>query len=279
MYQYINKKIITIILLLFIIINYKTINNLILNINKTTTYIKIITYIKDKFNKQIYTDNLLVHKLYRKEDILIDDNFYFFYIPKISGHKTSDKYLSKREALKILFEFIIKYKEKIPTFQEIINNPQESFMYESVIYNKIFPLIFFIIIFLTFFNILPIWLIFLITNIGLINLLLYPNHKIFLNYQAMKFFYFINLSPVILYGFYLLYKYIFTKKFFYYEGIIILSYLIIDICFLRYVKNIPVRYENIYKEIIKIKIIEKDNKFYLSKDSIKNFEKNILRKL
>lgn len=279
MYQYINKKIITIILLLFIIINYKTINNLILNINKTTTYIKIITYIKDKFNKQIYTDNLLVHKLYRKEDILIDDNFYFFYIPKISGHKTSDKYLSKREALKILFEFIIKYKEKIPTFQEIINNPQESFIYESVIYNKIFPLIFFIIIFLTFFNILPIWLIFLITNIGLINLLLYPNHKIFLNYQAMKFFYFINLSPVILYGFYLLYKYIFTKKFFYYEGIIILSYLIIDICFLRYVKNIPVRYENIYKEIIKIKIIEKDNKFYLSKDSIKNFEKNILRKL
>lgn len=279
MYQYINKKIITIILLLFIIINYKTINNLILNINKTTTYIKIITYIKDKFNKQIYTDNLLVHKLYRKEDILIDDNFYFFYIPKISGHKTSDKYLSKREALKILFEFIIKYKEKIPTFQEIINNPQESFMYESVIYNKIFPLIFFIIIFLTFFNILPIWLIFLITNIGLINLLLYPNHKIFLNYQAMKFFYFINLSPVILYGFYLLYKYIFTKKFFYYEGIILLSYLIIDICFLRYVKNIPVRYENIYKEIIKIKIIEKDNKFYLSKDSIKNFEKNILRKL
>lgn len=95
----------------------------------------------------------------------------------------------------------------------------------------------------------------------------------------MNFFYFINLSPVILYGFCLLYKYIFIKKFNYYKGIVLLTYLIIDICFLIYVKNIPMRYENLYQDIIKIKVIEKNNKFYLSKDSIKNFENNILRKL
>ena len=104
------KKIIITIIFILLIINYKTINNLILSlyVKSTNPTSNIITY-----NKK----NSICGKV--NEDLLIDYKFYLKYIPKIRSGKNSDINSHHRERLNLFFDFIINIGEKSPLLKKL----------------------------------------------------------------------------------------------------------------------------------------------------------------
>ena len=73
--------------------------------------------------------------------------------------------------------------------------------------------------------------------------------------------------------------YLFFYKNSNHEFYLIITYLITIFFYLLHIKYIPHKYENIYNKMINVKVIEKNHKFYLCKDSIKYLENEVIFKL
>jgi hypothetical protein len=235
------KKIIITIIFILLILNYKTINNLILclYVKSTNPTSNMINY-----NKK----NSICGKV--NEDLLIDYKFYLKYIPKIRRKKNKDINSYDREKLELFFDFIIKYREKIPTFEEIINNPEENFIYEEIFYINYLVFFLFVIGILIYckITISPFWF-FITENLIFINTLFYPNHKIFLYSSSMNLLYFINLLPIFLYVLFSIFILLNELNLYFSDILYVGSYSIIIMFFLLNVENIPNEYNIIYLKI------------------------------
>ena len=168
---------------------------------------KIKTFFKKLMEQPVY--NLTKDK---NENILINDNFYFYFFPETYS-KYSHINISKRTLLKFILKAIIKNNLIIPTFHEVLHDTKANYDFYKLSGFFGLKVIFLIVLFLLGVYTIKCDYIFslILIYMCIINFFLLNIFNIYCK-KHLNVFYINNIIPI-LYMFYLIYRFRFFNYF------------------------------------------------------------------